>query len=159
MKLKSGALAATALVQIICAAPNKHFLRNDGRLTESTTENAGVVGTRFLRNAAGFYGVPESDLSSLYLAREFKTDHNGVTHLRYRQRYDGIDVAGSDFTVNLDSDGRILNAGGAMFGRPNIQTPLPRDAMLGPCMRIAMNSVDPSTAHDIRRWRSRAQES
>ena len=148
MKITSAFLAGTVLVQIICAAPNKHFLRNHGTLTEPTTENAGDVGNRFLRNAAAFYGVPESDLSSLYLVREFRTDHNGVTHLRYRQRYDGIDVAESDFTINLDSDGRILNAGGAMFARPNIQVPRPRDAMLGPSMRVAMNSVDPSAAHD-----------
>ena len=89
MKITSAFLAGTVLVQIICAAPTKHFLRNHGTLTEPTTENAGDVGNRFLRNAAAFYGVPESDLSSLYLVREFRTDHNGVTHLRYRQRYDG----------------------------------------------------------------------
>ena len=106
------------------------------------------MGNRFLRNAAAFYGVPESDLSSLYLVREFRTDHNGVTHLRYRQRYDGIDVAESAFTINLDSDGRILNAGGPCSPARTSQIPRPRDAMLGPSMRVAMNSVDPSAAHD-----------
>ena len=36
-------------------------------------------------------------------------------HLIFRQQYDGIDVHGSEFTVNIDAAGQIINAGGRLY--------------------------------------------
>ena len=39
----------------------------------------------------------------------YVTQHNGVTHLVFRQFVDGIEVEGGDLQINLTKDGQVLN--------------------------------------------------
>lgn len=137
-----------SLAPLFAAGAGKHFVREGGPLTEATSEAAESIGAKFLKQAAALYEVAEADLDSIYLVRQYKTDHNGVTHLRYRQRYGGIDVSGSDFTINLDRENRILNAGGAIFARPRAGMKAAGDDSLSSSIRSAMRSADPNSAND-----------
>ncbi|MFN7649466.1 MAG: hypothetical protein ACK6DY_20680 [Acidobacteriota bacterium] len=42
---------------------------------------------------------------NLYLAREYRTGSNGVTHLACRQRFQGLEVYQSEWVVNIDANG------------------------------------------------------
>src|SRR5262245_46104062 len=65
-------------------------------------------------------GIPPEGLSSVYLAKEYTTAHNGVTHLVYRQRFQGIDVQNAAWIANVGSDGVVLNTAGKFYPEPEI---------------------------------------
>ncbi len=69
--------------------------------------------------------LTSADLESLYLAKQYRTEHNGVTHLIFRQRFDGADVLNAEWVVNIDRDGRVLNAGGNLYPAPPAARKLP----------------------------------
>lgn len=146
MKSRLIVVCLISSVAAFSAGSGKHFFRSDGPLTEATGESPEAVGAKFLGQVASQFDVSAAELASVYLVKQYKTGHNGATHLRYRQRYGGIDVAGSDFTINLDGENRILNAGGAIFAQPAAQVRAPDDSSLAASMRSAMQKVDPASA-------------
>ena len=105
------------------ATPANHVWSDSGALTSPSSDGPIVIGQRYIQSVAGDYGLSESDLASIYLVKEYRSSFNGVTHLLFRQQFDGIDVLGSNFTVNIDSAGQVLNAGGRLYGRPSGATP------------------------------------
>jgi Zn-dependent metalloprotease len=58
------------------------------------------------------------DLSEKKVTRNFKTKHNGVTHLTIQQQINGIDVFGGIINMNVDRTGRVLDIAGEPM--PNI---------------------------------------
>ncbi|MFO0504961.1 MAG: hypothetical protein ACK527_22550 [Acidobacteriota bacterium] len=60
---------------------------------------------------------------NLYLAREYRTGSNGVTHLAYRQRFQGLEVYQSEWVVNIDANGQVISAGGNLYPAPTGATP------------------------------------
>lgn len=83
-------------------------------------------------------------LGSLTLAKEYRTEHNGVTHVVFRQRFGGLDVAYSDFVVNIDAQGRVINAGGNLFAAPAAGANPPAERGLAASVRAAMEWADKS---------------
>src|SRR5262245_60678413 len=65
-------------------------------------------------------GIAPEGLSSIYLAKEYTTPHNGVTHLVYRQRFQGIEVHNAAWVAHIGADGVVLNAGGKFYPEPEI---------------------------------------
>jgi uncharacterized repeat protein (TIGR01451 family) len=69
----------------------------------------------------------ESDLADLMVTSSYRSEHNGVTHLYLRQRYQGIEVFGADLNFNFDPEGRLVLPGGQVAGRlssiGNVPTP------------------------------------
>src|SRR5262245_152643 len=63
--------------------------------------------------------IAPDDLSSVYLAKQYTSAHNGVTHLVYKQRFQGFDVYNGAWIANIDSEGRVLNTGGKLFAAPD----------------------------------------
>jgi hypothetical protein len=110
------AIAAVALT--LSAAENVRFHNASGPLTEATPMPASAVGDLFLRSSAPQLQIGPEDIEGTYLAVQYKTAHNGVAHLVYRQRFQGVEVHNAEFTVNIDRDGRVLNAGGTLYNRP-----------------------------------------
>src|SRR5262245_65594264 len=62
--------------------------------------------------------IAPDDFSSVYLAKQYTTAHNGVTHLVYKQRFQGFDVYNGAWIANIAADGRVLNTGGNLFAAP-----------------------------------------
>jgi extracellular elastinolytic metalloproteinase len=83
-------------------------------------------------------------LGSAYVARQYTDEHNGVTHILYRQRYQGLDVYNAAYLVNIDAQGQVLNAGGELFGMPNRAPPEAGSALNA--VRAAVKSVNPKAA-------------
>ncbi len=65
-------------------------------------------------NAAQF-GVTAADVAQMAVQGSYKTSATGVTHVSLVQRHAGYDVLGSQVTVNVGRDGRIVFAGGNLY--------------------------------------------
>jgi hypothetical protein len=74
------------------------------------------VASDYLRSSSA---IADDALSSVYLAKEYTTAHNGVTHLVYRQRFRGFDVHNAAWAVNVGPDGSVLSAAGALYPEPD----------------------------------------
>ena len=61
-------------------------------------------------NAAAL-GLTPGDLVDKIITSRYESTHTGVTHIHYRQRLHGIEVANGVINVNLDRDGRVLSLG------------------------------------------------
>jgi hypothetical protein len=148
--VKSRTVLILWIAAILDAAPpaSVHYFRNSGLLTGESRGLPEEIALRFIHEAALFHNLTGSDLGSIYLARRYRTEHNGITHLTFRQRYSEIDVKYSDFVVNVDAAGRVVNAGGNLFPAPPGDIQKPQAASLSPSIRAAMKWADPVTAPD-----------
>lgn len=99
-----------------------------------------------LRSVAGNYGLNAKDLDTLYVAREYKSNHNGVTHLLFRQKIRDVEVRNAAWTVNIDRDGRVINAGGKLFSIPSESLAAPTPAQAVRAVRSAAEAVNPELA-------------
>src|ERR1051326_140724 len=98
--------------------PKARFIAGDTPLTQPDAGTPEDVARRFLQGAAANLSLTPDDLSSVYLAKEYQTDHNGVTHMVFRQQFDGIDVWNAEWVTNLDRNGAVVSAGGTLYANP-----------------------------------------
>ncbi|MBM3749256.1 MAG: hypothetical protein FJW34_26150, partial [Acidobacteria bacterium] len=96
----------------------RHLIGASEPLTPPSAAPPRAIARDFTRNLALSHGLAASDLEGLYVSKEYRTAHNGVTHLVFRQQFHGLDVYNAEWTVNVDRDGRVLNAGGALAQQP-----------------------------------------
>jgi Fungalysin metallopeptidase (M36)/Fungalysin/Thermolysin Propeptide Motif len=98
-----------ALIALIVAVP---VVLGQTKEWQSVPQQTG------LNYLASVSGLSADDLDSVFLAKEYTTAHNGVTHLVYRQRFQNIEVANAAWVVNIGRDGVVLNSGGNLFPAP-----------------------------------------
>ena len=53
-------------------------------------------------------------MAEMSVLSSYKTSGTGVTHVSLVQRHEGYDVFGSQVTVNVGRDGRVVFAGGSL---------------------------------------------
>ena len=100
------------------------------------------VGFGYLASSAR---VAADGLSNVYLAKDYTDAHNGVTHLVYRQRFDGIEVYNAAWVANIGPDGAVLSAGGTLYSVPtpvNFADRIPEAT----AVRAAVREVNPRVA-------------
>ncbi len=140
-------LVATLVLPVCLFAQNpinRHILGVSAPLTQASGRPASDIARDFLRAAAPESGLTAADAASAVISRQYTDAHNGVTHIVYRQQFQGVDVYNSAFVVNLDAAGRVLNAGGDLFPAPD-GAPLANLTALD-AVRAAVRSVNPRAA-------------
>ena len=80
-----------------------------------TQEESLAIATDYLENHLEALGVQAGDVDELQLQHSYVTQHNGVTHLFFKQHLDGIEVVNGDLGLHIDSDGRLLAVGNRLF--------------------------------------------
>jgi len=60
-------------------------------------------------------GLTEADLSDVTVSDQYKTEHNGVTHIYLVQRLDGVRVFGAVMNINISANGEVINLGNSMI--------------------------------------------
>ena len=85
-----------------------------------------------------------SDLESIYVARQYRSSNNGVTHVILRQRFQNADVWNAEWVVNIDRDGRVLNAGGNLYPTPERGISPPPRGRAAAAARAAVIAVNPA---------------
>jgi len=95
------------------------------------------------------FNITDQDLAESELLSQYQTDHNGVSHLVFRQHVNGIEVYGGDIQINLDANGQVINThnfftpNGAI--KANDKTPdMPADqAILAAAAHLNINTFLP----------------
>ena len=122
-----------------------HVLGISGPLTQVSTAPPRAAARQYLQTLAPELSLTSADMDGVYIAREYRTEHNGVTHIVFRQRYGGADILNAEWVVNIDRDGRVLNAGGRLFRRPaNVSAPPMARGLAA--ARSAVKAVNPELA-------------
>jgi extracellular elastinolytic metalloproteinase len=156
-RMQTAAIAGFILPLAVFAqqtAPGRRtFINNKGPLTAGSSRPARDIAKQFLTSAAPELGLSAGDLGSVYVAREYTDAHNGVTHILYRQQFQGIDVYNAAWVVNVDAGGRVLNAGGQFYSAP--QAAAPAMAAAFSAVRPAIRAVNPRAARRFAPFESR----
>jgi hypothetical protein len=134
-------------------SPHRHLIGDRTPLTASSSRPAREIASDFLKSTASDLGLTPTDLGGVYVAKEYTDDHNGVTHIVYRQQFQGIDVYNAAWAVNIDSQGRVLNAGGDLYPAPAAALPAPSSAFSA--VRAAVRAVNPKAAARFAPFESR----
>jgi hypothetical protein len=56
-----------------------------------------IPALEYLRIFAEGPPLSEADLAAAYVVKEYRTAHNGVTHLIFRQRFQGVDIVNAEW--------------------------------------------------------------
>ncbi len=95
------------------------------------TDALEIAKSHLARNAAAL-GLTPADLLDTVVTSRYESRHTGVTHIHFRQRLAGIEVANGVINVNIGRDGKVLNVGNRFVGdldsratvrRPSIDAP------------------------------------
>jgi len=68
----------------------------------------------YLSENAAQLGVTSADVADLAVTSQYKSSHNGVTHVNVNQRYQGLEVFGGHATVNIGPNGQVIFAGDSL---------------------------------------------
>ncbi len=104
-RLWSSVVLAASLVAI-AAAP--------GSLSAQTNADALDVALTYVDEHAAQLGITRADVTDLFVTSNYRSAHNGVTHVNLNQRYEGLEVFGGHVTVNVASNGVVVFAGGSL---------------------------------------------
>lgn len=126
------------------------FVGAETPLTAPSSRAASDIARDYLVSAANQLNLSTQDLDGLFLAKEYKTAHNGVTHLVYRQQFQGIEVFNAEWVTNIDRDGSIVSAGGTLYGAPPMIT-FPDATSSLRAVRAAVKDVNPGSVRPMRR--------
>jgi hypothetical protein len=69
------------------------------------------IALAYVHDSAAALGLTSADVSDVMVTSELQNEHNGVTHVYLRQRFNGIEVHGAEMNVNVARDGRVFGAG------------------------------------------------
>ena len=69
------------------------------------------IAMEYLRKNLDQFGLTGADLNDHIVTDQYTDAHNGVTHIYLRQRFQGIEVANGDLSINIAKDGSVINAG------------------------------------------------
>ena len=135
------------LFGVLAAAQSRempHHLFHPGRpLTDPSQRPAADIAVAFLQSIAAEYSLTAADLQSLRVIKEYRTEHNGITHLVFKQQFQGIDIYNAEWTVNIDRDGQVLNAGGNLFHAAGQTATPPSLQSAHGALRAAVRAVNP----------------
>lgn len=118
------------------------FIAAETPLSAASSRPAAEIGRDYLRAAAASLNLSDEALNGVFVAKEYKTAHNGVTHVLYRQQFQGLEVYNAAWVTNVDASGRVLSAGGILYGIPGPMA-FPGPAASQRAARAAVLAVNP----------------
>ncbi|MGH9848895.1 MAG: M36 family metallopeptidase, partial [Blastocatellia bacterium] len=96
-------------------------------LTPPINADAEVVARGFLKDNTDLFQLGGAEVDNLKVARRYRTDHNGVTHVVLGQQINGIEVFQADLAVHVDRAGAVIAASGELIpgaaGKVNLAQP------------------------------------
>ncbi|MFZ4657252.1 MAG: M4 family metallopeptidase [Caldilineaceae bacterium] len=106
---------ATGLVSFLRLAPTAPLAAAQAQSADPTTRAAA-----FLTQYGGLFGITDP-ARQLHLSAT-TTDVWGGVHVRYDQRYAGVEVYGAQLRVHFDGNGRLIAVNGALVPEATINT-------------------------------------
>ncbi len=84
-------------------------------LTPPSRADAEVVARGFLKENRDLFQLGDAEVDGLKVARRYRTEHNGVTHVTLGQQLNGIEIFQADLAVHVDRAGSVLAASGELL--------------------------------------------
>lgn len=94
-------------------APSRVFSFTQNLTPETADVEAGA--RFFLKQNNDLYELRDDEVDGLRVARRYRTDHNGVTHLTLQQEINGIEVFQADYSFHFDRFGSLITASGELI--------------------------------------------
>ncbi len=66
---------------------------------------------RFLQESPSKFELTQSDVSDVKVVREYRTKHNGITHVWVQQQHRGIPVLNGLFGLHVKANGEVIHLG------------------------------------------------
>lgn len=141
-------LSSFCLFPLLAQRPelSKHYLGVQQPLTAPSSRPARDIALDHVRSLASELNLADLDLAGLYIVKEYDTAHNGVHHIIFNQRFQGINVLNAEWVVNIDSSGSVLNSGGNLYAAPPPDVFLPAQSSAMSAVRVAVRDVNPKLA-------------
>ncbi|MCY2959035.1 MAG: M36 family metallopeptidase [Planctomycetota bacterium] len=123
-----------------------HFVRSTVVFLSPPVAGGAAEGERivrdFLEQYRGLFEVPPGELLRCRVSRDFRTAHNGLRHLTWKQQIDGVDLWGCELRANLTERGELVNLSSTLIPRPGGEFPT-SPLVIGDAeaLRIAARSV------------------
>ncbi|MBK8956310.1 MAG: M36 family metallopeptidase [Saprospiraceae bacterium] len=95
------------------------------------------AGLRFLETHATSIGLSREDIKDLAVTDLYRSEHNGITHVYFIQRYKGIEIYNAITSVHISKEGKIYDSPSRFYRdlAKNITATKPRiserDALIG----------------------------
>lgn len=119
------------------------FFAGNTPLTEPAAGRPEDLARRFLESKASDLSLTPDDISGVFLAKQYQTGHNGVTHMVFRQQFQGIEVWNAEWVTNLDRNGAVISAGGTLYANPASSGQVTPGSSLS-AVRSAVKAVNPA---------------
>jgi uncharacterized protein (TIGR03437 family) len=84
-------------------------------LSEPSADDPEAVARRFLTENRDLYRLSAEEVDGLRVARRYRTEHNGLTHLVLEQHLNGIAVFQAQLAAHLDRSGALIAASGELL--------------------------------------------
>ena len=110
----SGILASLLLISLVSplAAATPAAKSNPIRFLTGPQEGAPLdLAKAYVDDQRQALGLTAEDLQDMVVSDQYRTRHNGVTHIYFNQRHAGIPVWNGLINVNVARDGSIINLG------------------------------------------------
>jgi uncharacterized repeat protein (TIGR01451 family) len=85
-------------------------------LTEPNSGEPVELALSYLRQNSSRLDMEPADLDDVLVKNQYVTQHNGVTHIYLRQRYQGIELFNGDINANVSSRGELISVGNRFVG-------------------------------------------
>ncbi|RMG54963.1 MAG: hypothetical protein D6723_03815, partial [Acidobacteria bacterium] len=124
----------------VTAVPH-HLFSLSRRLTPPRSDDPVVIARDFLKAHRELFRLQNQEIDDLVVVKNYRTRHNGVTHLVFKQFYKGLDVFQGHIKVNIDREGCILSVSGYYF--PGLVASLNPGLSAEEAVRIAARRIAP----------------
>ncbi|MEP7339673.1 MAG: M36 family metallopeptidase [Acidobacteriota bacterium] len=84
-------------------------------LTPPSSADPEAIARGFLKENNDLYQLRDDEVDNLRVARRYRTDHNGLTHITMGQQAGGFEVFQADLTVHVDDRGAVIAASGELI--------------------------------------------
>ena len=95
-------------------APSRIWGFTDELTPPSGADSEAIV-RGFLKENNDLYQLSGDEVDGLQVARRYRTDHNGLTHITLGQQAGGLEVFQADLTVHLNNRGAVIAASGELI--------------------------------------------
>ncbi len=121
-------------------------VRTRGYLTDASSQGADAIARGFLKSHKTLYGLSDAEIAAAD-GDQYRTKHNGATHITLQQRDGGRDVFGARATFTIDKSGRLVGQSGVIA--PDTAVAAPARLTAADALRAAAGSVGASSTGQI----------
>ena len=112
-------------------------------LTGPVVADPEAIGRQFLKSNDDLFLLGSDGVDKLTVARRYRTEHNGVTHVTMQQSVNNVEVFLSSMAIHIARDGSVLAASGELI--PNVARTANLTApklTAAECLRLAADDAE-----------------